>query len=85
MGGEEKEASLSGKEMVVETNADAIETSTSVPKSDSSDTSEEPHVHLHAKTFLAVFAVCLIYFAQLVNLVGAGAVSLQSRTRLWAW
>jgi hypothetical protein len=43
--------------------------------SDGSDSGREPHVHLHAKTFLAVFAVCLIYFAQLVNLVGAGAVS----------
>lgn len=31
--------------------------------------------HLHAKTFLTVFAVCLIYFAQLINVVGAGAVS----------
>jgi hypothetical protein len=30
--------------------------------------------HLHAKTFLTVFAVCLIYFAQLINLVGTGAV-----------
>ncbi|KAK1621521.1 major facilitator superfamily domain-containing protein, partial [Colletotrichum phormii] len=27
----------------------------------------------HAKTFVAVFAICLIYFAQLVSLVGAGA------------
>lgn len=32
--------------------------------------------HLHAKTYLAVFTVCLIYYAQLVNLVGAGAVSI---------
>jgi hypothetical protein len=30
--------------------------------------------HLHAKTFLSVFAVSLIYFAQLINHVGAGAV-----------
>lgn len=35
---------------------------------------EEPVPHLHAKTFLTVFAVCLIYFAQLINVVGAGAV-----------
>lgn len=35
---------------------------------------EEPVPHLHAKTFLIVFAVCLIYFAQLINVVGAGAV-----------
>jgi hypothetical protein len=39
--------------------------------------SDEPAPRLHAKTFLAVFAVCLIYFAQLVSLVGAGAVSPQ--------
>jgi hypothetical protein len=31
--------------------------------------------HLHARTFLAVFAVCLIYFAQLFSIVGAGTVS----------
>ena len=29
---------------------------------------------LHAKTWFAVFAVCFIYFAQLINVVGAGAV-----------
>ena len=34
---------------------------------------------LHAKTYLAVFTVCLIYYAQLVNLVGAGAVCETSR------
>ncbi|KAI8151045.1 Efflux pump FUS6, partial [Colletotrichum sp. SAR 10_65] len=33
----------------------------------------EPVPHLHAKTFLTVFAVCVIYFAQLINVVGAGA------------
>ncbi len=43
--------------------------------SHSQTSDEEPVPHLHAKTFLAVFSVCLIYFAQLVNLVGAGAVS----------
>ena len=37
---------------------------------------DEPVPHLHAKTFLVVFAVCLIYFAQLINVVGAGAVRL---------
>ncbi|KAK5655511.1 hypothetical protein OQA88_5782 [Cercophora sp. LCS_1] len=42
----------------------------STAPSDSSDDELVPH--LHAKTFLAVFAVCLIYSAQLVNLVGAG-------------
>lgn len=36
---------------------------------------DEPVPHLHAKTFLIVFSVCLIYFAQLINVVGAGAVS----------
>jgi hypothetical protein len=37
--------------------------------------SEEPVPHLHAKTYLTVYAVCLIYFAQVINVVGAGAVS----------
>jgi len=36
--------------------------------------------HLHAKTFLIVFAVCLIYFAQLINVVGAGAVCISDNT-----
>lgn len=39
----------------------------------------EPEPRLHAKTWLTVFAVCLIYFAQLINVVGAGAVSSQSQ------
>lgn len=39
----------------------------------------EPEPRLHAKTWLTVFAVCLIYFAQLINVVGAGAVSCQSQ------
>ncbi|KAK3324879.1 major facilitator superfamily domain-containing protein [Apodospora peruviana] len=33
----------------------------------------EPKPHLHAKTFLAVFAVCAIYFVQIYNVVGTGA------------
>lgn len=44
----------------------------------SSEESQETHEHvprLHAKTFLTIFAICLIYFAQLINVVGAGAVS----------
>ena len=36
---------------------------------------DEPVAHLHAKTFLVVFAVLTIYFAQLFNIVAAGAVS----------
>ncbi|KAH6854698.1 major facilitator superfamily domain-containing protein [Chaetomium sp. MPI-CAGE-AT-0009] len=40
--------------------------------SSSHDGSSEPAPQLHARTFLAVVAVCLIYFAQLVSLVGAG-------------
>ncbi|CAM1506340.1 Fc.00g059810.m01.CDS01 [Cosmosporella sp. VM-42] len=42
----------------------------------SSSTAQEgdgPKPHLHAKTFLAITAMGLIYFAQLVSLVGAGA------------
>ncbi|KAK3330756.1 major facilitator superfamily domain-containing protein [Apodospora peruviana] len=44
-----------------------------VAHSSTSNDTDEPKPHLHAKTFLAVIAVCLIYMAQLVNLVGAGA------------
>jgi hypothetical protein len=40
------------------------------------DENHEPEFHLHAKTYLTVFAICLIYFAQLINVVGAGAVSI---------
>ena len=43
----------------------------------------EPQAHLHARTFLAVFAMCLIYFAQDFALVGAGSVSRRAfRSRL---
>lgn len=42
------------------------------------DGRDEPEPRLHAKTWLTVFAVCLIYFAQLINVVGAGAVSFTS-------
>ena len=35
---------------------------------------DAPAAKLHLKTWLTVFAVCLIYFAQLINVVGAGAV-----------
>ncbi|KAK3298781.1 major facilitator superfamily domain-containing protein [Chaetomium fimeti] len=46
----------------------------SLPQSSGSshDGSSEPAPRLHARTLLAVLAVCLIYFAQLVSLVGAG-------------
>jgi hypothetical protein len=45
---------------------------------DDEDAEPQPQPHLHARTFLAVFAVCLIYFAQVFSLVGAGAVSFES-------
>ncbi|KAF6826676.1 siderophore iron transporter [Colletotrichum plurivorum] len=41
--------------------------------SNGSLTSDEPAPHLHAKTFLAVFVVAMIYAAQLFSLIGAGA------------
>lgn len=47
------------------------EKSNSLSGPDESDTSSP---HLHAKTFLAVFSVALIYFAQVFNVVGAGSV-----------
>ncbi|KAI1341342.1 major facilitator superfamily domain-containing protein [Xylariaceae sp. FL0016] len=39
------------------------------------DIQDEPQrlTRVHGKTFLVVFAICLIYFAQLFSLVGAGA------------
>jgi hypothetical protein len=46
-----------------------------IPTSSIEDDDEQVP-HLHAKTFLIVFSVCLIYFAQLINVVGAGAVCL---------
>jgi hypothetical protein len=36
---------------------------------------DEPQPHVHAKTWLALFAICLIYFSQTIVLVGTGAVS----------
>lgn len=45
-----------------------------ISSTDSESHGDDPQPHLHAKTFLAVFAVCLIYFAQDFALVGAGAV-----------
>lgn len=47
--------------------------------SETSESLNKPTPHLHAKTYLAVAAVCLIYIAQLVCLVGAGAVSTSYR------
>jgi len=52
-----------------------VENNVAVDVFESTDEDTEPEPHLHAKTFLAVFAVCLIYFAQDFALVGAGAVS----------
>lgn len=40
------------------------------------DGNDETKPHLHAKTYLAVFAVCLVYFCQIYAVVGAGSVSL---------
>jgi hypothetical protein len=46
----------------------------------SPDDNEEVTPHLHAKTFLIIFAVALIYFTQVFNLVGAGSVRKYQRT-----
>jgi hypothetical protein len=35
----------------------------------------EPQPHVHLKTYIAVFAVCMVYLAQNFAIVGAGAVS----------
>lgn len=60
--------SVSEKDKTTEEVANGIEDG-------SGDQDDVPPPHVHAKTFLAVFAVCLIYFAQDFALVGAGAVS----------
>lgn len=52
-----------------------IETEKPVVGTSTIEEKDEPVPHLHAKTYLTVFAICLIYFAQLINVVGAGAVS----------
>jgi len=53
----------------------AVSSEKAAVDSDSTDSADDnKSAHLHAKTWLAVLAVGLIYFAQLVNLVGAGAV-----------
>lgn len=36
---------------------------------------DEPPPHLHAKTFLSVLSICMLYFTQNFCIVGAGAVS----------
>jgi len=51
-----------------------LEVPSSAVTTNSIEERDEPVPHLHAKTFLVVFAVCLIYFAQLINVVGSGAV-----------
>ena len=53
----------------------AVSAEKQTPDSDSGVSTDDESAHLHAKTWLAVLAVGMIYFAQLVNLVGAGAVS----------
>lgn len=46
-----------------------------VSSSSEDEASQVERPRLTLRTFLAVLAVCLIYFAQLISLVGAGAVS----------
>lgn len=36
---------------------------------------DEPKLRVHLKTYVAIFAVCLVYVAQNFAIVGAGAVS----------
>ncbi|KAK0614473.1 major facilitator superfamily domain-containing protein [Immersiella caudata] len=39
-----------------------------------SESGESPAPRLHAKTYLAIFSICLIYFVQIYNVVGAGVL-----------
>lgn len=56
----------------------AKETAKDVVKVEYSATQDEPQPHIHLKTYLAIFAVCLVYVAQNFAIVGAGAVSYYS-------
>ena len=47
-----------------------------VPTSSNDDVDDASDGHLHVRTCRSLIAINIIYFAQLVNLVGAGAVSL---------
>lgn len=50
-------------------------TAQAIDESDNLSNDDEQEPHLHAKTFLVVFVVCLIYFAWNFALVGTGAAS----------
>jgi hypothetical protein len=60
--------------LAMSTKEQGTENPSAVAKSSIEDNDGELVPHLHGKTYLTVFAVCLIYFAQLINVVGAGAV-----------
>lgn len=45
------------------------------------ETQNEPTPRIHAATFLAVGAICLIYFSQTFVLVGTGSVSAKMKKR----
>lgn len=68
-----------GQVRVVEqqSDTDGSEKSKKSPSSVGSSTLDEDEAapRLHAKTFLIIFTVGLIYFTQVVNIVGTGAVS----------
>lgn len=70
-GGIDSSFGIPGKETRIE------ETEQASSKQDSStgDDLDEPNPHLHAKTFLAIFSICLTYFAQNFCIIGAGSVS----------
>jgi hypothetical protein len=72
------EMSNSEKEETLKVTEDSKEVPSDVSASNNNSIEEQDEAvpRLHAKTFLTVFAVCLIYFAQLINVVGAGAVSI---------
>jgi hypothetical protein len=61
----------------VEQQSDTDGSEKSKKSSSSVGTEDEDEVapRLHAKTFLIIFTVGLIYFTQVVNIVGTGAVS----------
>lgn len=53
---------------------DVVELENASPSA-ASQNNDTAQPHLHAKTYFAVAAVCLVYVAQMATLVGAGSVS----------
>jgi len=56
------------------TNRDEKVPQTEVSHFGDDESGDGPKPRLHAKTYLAIFSICLIYFVQIYNIVGTGVV-----------